>query len=116
MKIGLIGYGKGGRYFHAPLIASLPGAVKVDKCELFQLAYCVNGSHLDAFITCLDHGLHNDDQIAWRLLLRTFCWFNLYPSMFYLAQDRHGADQTALFFSKLAKVEAKAVNAGEKQS
>jgi predicted dehydrogenase len=25
MKIGLIGYGKGGRYFHAPLIASLPG-------------------------------------------------------------------------------------------
>jgi predicted dehydrogenase len=26
MKIGLIGYGKGGRYFHAPLIASLPGA------------------------------------------------------------------------------------------
>lgn len=98
------------------LIASLPGAVKVEKCELFQLAYCVNGSHLDAFITCLDHGLHNDDQIAWRLLLRTFCWFNLYPSMFYLAQDRHGADQTALFFSKLAKVEAKAVNAGEKQS
>jgi predicted dehydrogenase len=27
MKIGLVGYGKGGRYFHAPLIASLPGAV-----------------------------------------------------------------------------------------
>jgi predicted dehydrogenase len=26
MKIGLVGYGKGGRYFHAPLIASLPGA------------------------------------------------------------------------------------------
>jgi predicted dehydrogenase len=26
MKIGLIGYGKGGRFFHAPLIASLPGA------------------------------------------------------------------------------------------
>ncbi|WP_268797065.1 Gfo/Idh/MocA family protein [Pseudomonas huanghezhanensis] len=25
MKIGLVGYGKGGRYFHAPLIASLPG-------------------------------------------------------------------------------------------
>lgn len=25
MKIGLIGYGKGGRYFHAPLIASLAG-------------------------------------------------------------------------------------------
>lgn len=26
MRIGLVGYGKGGRYFHAPLIASLPGA------------------------------------------------------------------------------------------
>ncbi|RAU45748.1 MULTISPECIES: Gfo/Idh/MocA family oxidoreductase [unclassified Pseudomonas] len=26
MKIGLIGYGKGGRFFHAPLLASLPGA------------------------------------------------------------------------------------------
>jgi predicted dehydrogenase len=26
MKIGLIGYGKGGRYFHAPLIASMPHA------------------------------------------------------------------------------------------
>ncbi|WP_397452284.1 Gfo/Idh/MocA family oxidoreductase [Pseudomonas sp. NA-150] len=26
MHIGLVGYGKGGRYFHAPLIASLPGA------------------------------------------------------------------------------------------
>jgi predicted dehydrogenase len=26
MKIGLIGYGKGGRYFHAPLIASMAGA------------------------------------------------------------------------------------------
>ncbi|TDV63435.1 Gfo/Idh/MocA family oxidoreductase [Pseudomonas sp. LP_7_YM] len=25
MKIGLIGYGKGGRFFHAPLIASMPG-------------------------------------------------------------------------------------------
>jgi len=25
MKIGLIGYGKGGRYFHAPLIASQTG-------------------------------------------------------------------------------------------
>lgn len=25
MRIGLIGYGKGGRFFHAPLIASLPG-------------------------------------------------------------------------------------------
>lgn len=26
MKIGLLGYGKGGRYFHAPLISSLSGA------------------------------------------------------------------------------------------
>lgn len=26
MKIGLIGYGKGGRYFHAPLLASMTGA------------------------------------------------------------------------------------------
>lgn len=26
MRIGLIGYGKGGRFFHAPLLASLPGA------------------------------------------------------------------------------------------
>ncbi|MEA9979499.1 MULTISPECIES: Gfo/Idh/MocA family oxidoreductase [unclassified Pseudomonas] len=26
MRIGLVGYGKGGRYFHAPLIASMPGA------------------------------------------------------------------------------------------
>jgi predicted dehydrogenase len=29
MRIGLVGYGKGGRYFHAPLIASLPGATFV---------------------------------------------------------------------------------------
>lgn len=29
MRIGLIGYGKGGRYFHAPLIASLPNATFV---------------------------------------------------------------------------------------
>jgi len=29
MRIGLIGYGKGGRFFHAPLIASLPGATFV---------------------------------------------------------------------------------------
>ncbi|WP_434601142.1 Gfo/Idh/MocA family oxidoreductase [Pseudomonas sp. Z4-7] len=26
MRIGLVGYGKGGRFFHAPLISSLPGA------------------------------------------------------------------------------------------
>lgn len=26
MRIGLVGYGKGGRYFHAPLLASLPAA------------------------------------------------------------------------------------------
>lgn len=26
MRIGLVGYGKGGRFFHAPLLASLPGA------------------------------------------------------------------------------------------
>ncbi|MGV8920140.1 MAG: Gfo/Idh/MocA family protein [Pseudomonas sp.] len=29
MHIGLVGYGKGGRYFHAPLLASLPGATFV---------------------------------------------------------------------------------------
>ncbi|MFK3823803.1 Gfo/Idh/MocA family oxidoreductase [Pseudomonas yamanorum] len=29
MRIGLVGYGKGGRVFHAPLIASLPGATFV---------------------------------------------------------------------------------------
>lgn len=29
MRIGLVGYGKGGRYFHAPLIASLSGATFV---------------------------------------------------------------------------------------
>lgn len=29
MRIGLVGYGKGGRFFHAPLIASLPGATFV---------------------------------------------------------------------------------------
>jgi predicted dehydrogenase len=29
MRIGLVGYGKGGRYFHAPLIASLPDATFV---------------------------------------------------------------------------------------
>ncbi|MET0950783.1 MAG: Gfo/Idh/MocA family oxidoreductase [Pseudomonas sp.] len=29
MRIGLVGYGKGGRYFHAPLITSLPGATFV---------------------------------------------------------------------------------------
>jgi len=29
MRIGLVGYGKGGRYFHAPLIASLAGATFV---------------------------------------------------------------------------------------
>ncbi len=29
MRIGLVGYGKGGRYFHAPLIASLPDAMFV---------------------------------------------------------------------------------------
>lgn len=29
MRIGLIGYGKGGRFFHAPLIASLPDATFV---------------------------------------------------------------------------------------
>ncbi|HEX8596667.1 MAG TPA: Gfo/Idh/MocA family oxidoreductase [Pseudomonas sp.] len=29
MRIGLVGYGKGGRYFHAPLIASLPAATFV---------------------------------------------------------------------------------------
>ncbi|EGH09670.1 Gfo/Idh/MocA family oxidoreductase, partial [Pseudomonas savastanoi pv. glycinea str. race 4] len=26
MRAGLVGYGKGGRYFHATLISSLPGA------------------------------------------------------------------------------------------
>jgi predicted dehydrogenase len=29
MRIGLVGYGKGGRFFHAPLISSLPGATFV---------------------------------------------------------------------------------------
>jgi predicted dehydrogenase len=29
MRIGLVGYGKGGRYFHAPFIASVPGAAFV---------------------------------------------------------------------------------------
>jgi predicted dehydrogenase len=29
MRIGLVGYGHGGRFFHAPLIASLPGATFV---------------------------------------------------------------------------------------
>lgn len=29
MRIGLVGYGHGGRHFHAPLIASLPGATFV---------------------------------------------------------------------------------------
>ncbi|MBT2340990.1 MULTISPECIES: Gfo/Idh/MocA family protein [Pseudomonas] len=29
MRIGLVGYGKGGRFFHAPLIGSLPGATFV---------------------------------------------------------------------------------------
>ncbi|MDG6404405.1 gfo/Idh/MocA family oxidoreductase, partial [Pseudomonas quasicaspiana] len=29
MRIGLVGYGKGGRYFHAPLIASLREATFV---------------------------------------------------------------------------------------
>ncbi|MGN8343380.1 Gfo/Idh/MocA family protein [Pseudomonas sp. SMV71] len=29
MRIGLVGYGKGGRFFHAPLIRSLPGATFV---------------------------------------------------------------------------------------
>lgn len=29
MRIGLVGYGKGGRFFHAPLIASVPGATFV---------------------------------------------------------------------------------------
>jgi predicted dehydrogenase len=26
MRIGLVGYGHGGRFFHAPLIATLPSA------------------------------------------------------------------------------------------
>lgn len=29
MRIGLVGYGHGGRFFHAPLIATLPGATFV---------------------------------------------------------------------------------------
>ncbi|EGH46435.1 oxidoreductase, partial [Pseudomonas syringae pv. pisi str. 1704B] len=29
MRAGLVGYGKGGRYFHATLISSLPGATFV---------------------------------------------------------------------------------------
>lgn len=29
MRIGLVGYGHGGRYFHAPLIATLPGVIFV---------------------------------------------------------------------------------------
>ena len=29
LRIGLVGYGFGGRYFHAPLIASAPGCVLV---------------------------------------------------------------------------------------
>ncbi|EJM50837.1 putative dehydrogenase, partial [Pseudomonas sp. GM49] len=29
MRIGLVGYGHGGRFFHAPLISSLPGVTFV---------------------------------------------------------------------------------------
>jgi len=33
IKVGLVGYGKGGEYFHAPIINSVPGLKLTDVVE-----------------------------------------------------------------------------------